>query len=87
MLRLGCRANRDGAGQFYTALSIKRGALQSAAVACDELGLDPRQVVQLGKHADHLALSPTTVQYLREYSVYLTETDTLIEFLGAMLQS
>eukprot|EP00796_Vickermania_ingenoplastis_P011453 gene11453-biopygen8317 len=85
MCQLGHRPDDRGIMRAYTAHSIKRGALQAAAVVCNELDLDPRHVVLLGKHADMMAIPPTTIRYLQEYSVYLTHTDRMTELLANSL--
>eukprot|EP00796_Vickermania_ingenoplastis_P002006 gene2006-biopygen1637 len=83
--KVGTRPDNRGNPRAYSAHSIKHGALQAAAVLCDELNLDPRSVVLLAKHADMMAIPPSTIRYLQDYSVHLTHMDRITELLANML--
>eukprot|EP00796_Vickermania_ingenoplastis_P011144 gene11144-biopygen8110 len=82
MRSLGPQYDRFGAQRFFSAHSIKRGALQAIALIRKEIPFDARKIVLLGKHHDALHFSHTTIRYLQEYSVFLTQLDTLTALLG-----
>eukprot|EP00796_Vickermania_ingenoplastis_P000160 gene160-biopygen149 len=85
MIQLGKRVDPRGGLRHYTAHSIKRGALQSAAVLREEKDLDPEKVVLLAKHSFPTQISSTTLRYLQEYAVHLTGGDTMMALLADML--
>eukprot|EP00796_Vickermania_ingenoplastis_P011351 gene11351-biopygen8234 len=85
MIQLGKRVDPRGGLRHYTAHSIKRGALQSAAVLREEKDLDPEKVVLLAKHSSPTQISSTTLRYLQEYAVHLTGGDTMMALLADML--
>eukprot|EP00796_Vickermania_ingenoplastis_P013597 gene13597-biopygen1342 len=84
MIQLGKRVDPRGGLRHYTAHSIKRGALQSAAVLREE-GPRSRKVVLLAKHSSPTQISSTTLRYLQEYAVHLTGGDTMMALLADML--
>eukprot|EP00796_Vickermania_ingenoplastis_P001761 gene1761-biopygen1320 len=86
MRALGQRTNDIHKQRYYTAHSIKRGALRSAAELAAAKNLDPRMVPTLGKHRDlHDAQSATTISYLGPYAALLSNIDKLTALLDDLL--
>ncbi|KPA73344.1 putative trans-sialidase [Leptomonas pyrrhocoris] len=69
----------------YSAHSIKRGALQSAAQLAQEHALPPRSVVALAKHADPLDIPTTTVRYMGPKTTELTNSHVLPGLLDRLV--
>eukprot|EP00796_Vickermania_ingenoplastis_P009972 gene9972-biopygen7075 len=69
----------------FTAHSIKRGALQTAAELTEIHGLNPRDVSALAKHTDPHSIVNTTSRYMNKKVVHLTTTHHLSRLLSSLI--
>eukprot|EP00796_Vickermania_ingenoplastis_P007705 gene7705-biopygen4814 len=85
MRMLGTRRDHLQQKRYYTAHSMKRGAVQLAARLANEADMDPHTVVRLAKHKDLGDIPATTIRYLGPFSVFLSTTDKLTALLADSL--